>query len=238
MFPKKKEKTKAALLAATSALVLLLAGCQSAATTPPDSYTGSTTPIQNEKEDEPNSPQKTYIEQADNDFQKDEPHSNFVDTTSDKSAKTSTAGKKDDTKATVKTASQDAVWSADAPKLNGITIGNSDAIVSKLFGKPVDSYQLDDENEAIKVLEYKGFAIGINVNKKVQYIEVYDKSISAGLSGLHIGDDPETALKAIGKPDKQTTYLLTYKAKGALLKLDLDPVHNEIVSIKLLALDE
>lgn len=235
MFPKKKEKTKAAMLAATSALILLLAGCQSAVTTPPDSYTGSATPIQNE-EDELNSPQKTYVEQVENDFQTDEPHSNFVDTTSDTSAKTSTVRKNDDTKATVKTASQDAEWSADKPMLNGITIGSSDATVNKLFGKPVDSYQLDDENEAIKVLEYKGFAIGINANKKVQYIEVYDKNISAGLSGLRIGDDPETALKALGKPDKQTTYLLTYKAEGALLKLDLDPVHNEIVSIKLLAL--
>ncbi|OBZ16594.1 hypothetical protein [Bacillus sp. FJAT-26390] len=235
MLRKKKETTKTAMLAATSALVLLLAGCQSAVTAPPD-YTGNATPIQAEEDDEPNSPQKTYSEQVDNDLQTDEPHSNFADTTSNTSAKTSTVRKKEDTKATVKTASEDAAWNAEEPKLNGIAIGSSDAAVNKLFGKPVDSYQLEEEAEAIKVLEYKGFAIGINTNKKVQYIEVFDKSISAGLGGLHIGDDPETALSSLGKPDKQTTYLLTYKAKGALLKLDLDPVHNEIVSIKLLAL--
>jgi hypothetical protein len=230
------DTTKVAMIMGVSALVILLAGCQSAATAPPVSYTSSPVPAQTKKNPAPDSPQKTYSEQADNELQTDVPSSNRVDTTSDTSAETSTIHKTGDTKATVKTQNEDAFWSADSPKLQGIAIGDSDMTVNQLYGKPADSYTLDDENESIKVLEYDGFAVGINDHKKVQYIEVYGKSISAGLSGLRVGDDPEAALRALGKPGKQTAYLLIYEAEGALLKLDLDPAHNEIVSIKLLSL--
>ena len=228
---------KAAVIAAAFALALLLASCQSAATAPPDSYTVRTTPIRTDKEGEPSSPQKTYSEQVDNGILTEEPHSNIADTTTGKGAETSTVRKKDDAKATVKTESEDASWSAEVPMLRGISIGDSEAAVGKLYGKHIDSYKLEDEAEAIQVLEYEGFAVGINTNKKVQYIEVYSKTVPAGLSGLRIGDDPETALRALGKPEKQTAYLLTYAAEGALLKLDLDPVKHAIVSIKLLALN-
>ncbi|WP_139997721.1 hypothetical protein [Paenibacillus paridis] len=237
MIPTRKDAHKAARLAAASALVVLLAGCQSAVSTPPATYTGSTQPVQNEKIKEPDSPQKTYSEQEENGLPIEEPNLNHADTTSDTNAETSTVRKKEDTKATVKTESQDAAWSANAPLLHGIAIGDNESSVTKLYGKPQDTYKLDEETETINVLEYDGFAVGINPGKKVQFVEVYGKLISTGLSGLHIGDSQENALKLLGKPNKQTTYLLTYEAKKALLKLDLDPVHNQIVSIKLLAVN-
>lgn len=231
------DTTKVAMIMGASALVILLAGCQSEATAPPVSYTSSPAPAKTEKNPAPDSPQKTYSEQADNELQTDEPNSNLVDTTSDTSAETSAIHKTGDTKAAVKTQSEDASWSADSPKLQGIAIGDSDTTVNQLFGKPADSYMLNEENETVKVLEYDGFAVGINDHKKVQYVEVYGTSLSAGLSGLRVGDDPEAALRALGKPGKQTSYLLIYEAEGALLKLDLDPAQNEIVSIKLLSLN-
>ena len=231
MIPYRTEQTKTVMLAAASTLVILLAGCQSAAPEEP-SYTVITTTPQTD----PDTPQKTYSEQADNGLQTNEPHLNRVDTTSGTSAETSTVRDEKDSKAPVKTQSEDAEWSADNPLLHGIAIGNHDSVVSKLHGKPLDSYKLEEDTEPITVLEYDGFAVGINAYKNVQYIEVYGKAISAGLSGLRIGDNPEEALHALGKPEKQTAYLLTYKAKDSLLKLDLDPVHNQIVSIKLLAL--
>lgn len=232
----RNDTSKTVMLAAASALVILLAGCQSAVPTSPVTYISDTMPTQTEMVHAPDSPQKTYSEQINDELFTEEPHANSVDTTSDTNAETSTVRKTDDTKATVKTESQDAVWLAAAPMLRGIAIGDSDSTVDQLFGKPLDSYILEEETEKINVLEYDGFAVGINVYKTVQYIEVYGKNISAGLSGLQIGDTPEEALLALGKPEKQTAYLLTYQAKGAMLKLDLDPLQNEIVSIKLLSI--
>jgi hypothetical protein len=43
----------------------------------------------------------------------------------------------------------------------------------------------------------------------------------------------DIAIKALGKPDSQSSYLLTYKTANSLLKLDLDPESREILSIKL-----
>lgn len=230
-----KAASKAGMLTAASSMFILLAGCQSTAANPPVSYAGSTAPAHIEAKPAPDSPQKTYSEQAVSGLQTEELSSNRADMTGAASAKTSNVRHPDDTKAAVKTQSEDASWTADKPMLHGIAIGDSDAAVNQLYGKPNDSYKLNEENETIKVLEFDGFAVGINDYNKVLFIEVYGKSISAGLSGLRIGDDPEAALRALGKPEKQTAYLLMYEAEGALLKLDLDPVHNEIVSIKLLS---
>lgn len=232
----RKDTPKIAMLTAASVLVILLAGCQSAVPTPPVTYISGTAPTKTEITPAPDSPQKTYSGQDNDELFTEEPRANRVDTTSDSNAETSTVRKTDNTKATVKTESEDAAWTAAAPMLRGIAIGDSDSTVDQLFGKPKDSYMLEEETEKINVLEYDGFAVGINGYKTVQFIEVYGKSISAGLSGLQIGDKPEEALQALGKPEKQTAYLMTYQAMGAMLKLDLDPVQNEIVSIKLLSL--
>ncbi|CAM4197944.1 hypothetical protein L1N85_15650 [Paenibacillus alkaliterrae] len=231
-----KEASKTALLAAASALVILAAGCQSAATTPEDPLTSSLGAGHNQTDNEPDSPQKTYSEQNDDERATEEPHTNRADTTSDTSAETSTLNKPEDTKATVETESEKSSWSSSDPKLHEIAIGDAVSKVSKLFGKEIDSYTLEEETGAIQVLEYDGFAIGINGGKTVQFVEVYGEHVSSGLSGLRIGDKPEAALRLLGKPHKQTTYLLTYEAENALLKLDLDPAHNTIVSIKLLSL--
>ncbi|WP_138752005.1 hypothetical protein [Paenibacillus sinopodophylli] len=228
-----RNSTNAALLAPATALIIVLAGCQNAAPPEPTATETSMISIHSEQND---SPQKTYSEAADNEPNTDEPKLSAVDTSTDSSAETSTVRPEKDSKASVKTESEDAEWQADKPLLKGIAIGTHDSTVTKLFGNPVDSYKLDEESEPITVLEYEGFAIGINPYQSVQFIEVFGTSIAAGLSGLQIGDNPERALRALGKPSKQTAYLLTYEAKNSLLKLDIDPVHNEIVSIKLLAL--
>lgn len=227
--------SKAASLAAVSTLVILLAGCQSAATPPPDTYVSRIDPVQNQAELEPDSPQKTFSEQQDDNKLVEEPHKNSVDTTTESNAVTSTLHEEEDTKATVQTESDHSAWAAAKPMLHGLAIGDTVTRVEMLFGKESDSYTLDEETETIEVLEFDGFAVGINDDKNVHYIEVYGKDISAGLSGLQIGDQPESALKSLGKPDTQTAFLLTYAAEGAMLKLDLDPEQDEIVSIKLLA---
>ncbi|CAM4463068.1 hypothetical protein FHS16_003104 [Paenibacillus endophyticus] len=231
-----KKPAKTAMLAA-SALIILLTGCQSAIPKETAGTTSNVVSPRNDQNDSPDTPQKNYIETEDGELSPVEPYWNAADTSSDASAETSTVRKDKDTKASVQTESEDPEWNPDQPMLKGVSIGNDHSAITKRFGVPLDSYKLDEESEPITVLEYDGFAIGINPFQSVQFVEVFGKNISAGLSGLQVGDKPELALRTLGKPEKQTAYLLTYETINALLKLDLDPVHNEIVSIKLLALN-
>ncbi|WP_424768963.1 hypothetical protein [Paenibacillus sp. sgz302251] len=232
----RKKTAKTALFAATAALALLLAGCQSAPAADPLKSQDPNNTSPNQVGKEPDTPQKTYSDEQDQEGSTDELLVNGADTESDTNAETSAIRGTDDSKADVKIESEDTVWSSVKPILQGIAIGDSALKVSELHGSEIDSYTLEEESDRIQVLEYDGFAIGINNMKTVQYVEVYGTGISAGLSGLQIGDKPDTALKLLGKPEKQTAYLLTYEAQGALLKIDLDPTHLEIVSIKLLSL--
>lgn len=233
MYPTMKKTAKSALLTAASSLFILLAGCQSPAPeVPPAGSSGSTvlTPS------EPDSPQKTYAESGGDNPAGGEPHENASDTSGGTDAKATALNKPQDSKAVVKTESEKAAWSSLSPKLMSVAIGDSDAAVSSQFGQELGSYTLDEGSDMVKVLEYDGFSIGVNSANYVQFVEVYGEGLYPGLSGLRIGDQAETALRLLGKPSKQNSFMLTYKAEGALLKLDLDPEHNQIVSIKLLAL--
>jgi len=128
-----------------------------------------------------------------------------------------------------------AQWQPASPLLKGIAIGDSIADIRQLYGKETAVYRLVEDNETIKVLEYVGFSIGLNEQDSVHFVEIYGKKLPTGLSGIQIGDHPEQAVSELGKPEKQTDYLLTFAAAGALLKLDIDPNENEIISIKLIA---
>ncbi|GLX68157.1 hypothetical protein [Paenibacillus glycanilyticus] len=126
-------------------------------------------------------------------------------------------------------------WDAANPVMMGLKIGDSLTKVSERFGNADDIYSLQDESEKIEVHEYKGFAIGMNAKKTIQYIEVYDRSITTGLSGLGVEDKTDKVVKALGKPTSQNSYIISYQGNNSLLKFDLDPEHDQIVSIKLLA---
>jgi hypothetical protein len=224
--------SQTAFIAAATTLIVILAGCQSAP--PPPERSGNHDPSAHaETAETADSPQKTYSEQN-NRQTGDEPNTNVADLSNDANAAAAETDKPTGAKAIVETASEKASWSASAPKLHTLSIGQAAAAVFESFGDELDSYMLDEEGDRIQVLEYDGFAVGLNSRKTVQYVEVYGEHISPGLSGLTIGNKADAAVKLLGKPDKQTTYLLMYKAKGALLKLDLDPDNKKIISIKLL----
>ncbi|MBD2870222.1 hypothetical protein [Paenibacillus arenilitoris] len=231
----RKETSKAAMLAAVAAIALLLAGCQGERETPPNTYIGQLDGSGKETAQTPDSPQKTYSEQNGQNLAAEEPHSNPAGATNEATAETSTLHDSEDDKGAVETESEDKAWDASEPELHGVAIGDGEAQVVRRFGAAIDSYTLDEKSDKIQVLEYDGFAVGMNGEQTVQYVELFGSGLSAGLSGLQIGDKPDAAVKLLGKPEKQTAYLLTYEADGALLKLDLDPGQNEIVSIKLLA---
>lgn len=126
-------------------------------------------------------------------------------------------------------------WSLDNPRLKGVAIGDSNEVIHRFFGQAEDSYRLEESTGSIHVLEYDGFSIGLDERNCVHFIEVFGTNTLAGLSGLRIGDDPEKALKELGKPDTRSDYLFIYDAAGATLKLDVNPDRDEIVAMKLIA---
>lgn len=128
----------------------------------------------------------------------------------------------------------DPKWDKAKPTLAGIALGLLKSDIKKKLGDPSDSYAQEGDAGSIDIFEYDGLSIGFgSANQGVLFIEVYAPEVVTGLNGLVVGNSEETAVKAIGKPDSQSSYLLTYKTTNSLLKLDLDPDSHEILSIKL-----
>lgn len=225
----------AAKMAAVLTLTLLAAGCQSGSN--PESVT--TLSNENVKQSEGtypqgDTPQKSYLE----DRNKLKPDSDvpIVNAVEDSDQKgDAVAESTNGSKASATTQNEEPQWDSSKPILLGASIGESKSEMQKRFGTSSDIYTLEDDKDPIEVHEYKGFAIGMNIKDKIQYIEVYDSTVSTELSGIRVGDKPDTAVKALGKPKTQNSYIITYEGSGTLLKIDLDPERNKIVSIKLLA---
>ncbi|WP_125653722.1 hypothetical protein [Paenibacillus baekrokdamisoli] len=222
-------------LALIAVLSLTLSGCQISlpyaketvkTTKKPDS--GNAVAVSNHVSD---SPQKSFNNK---DSSGEVPFVNAVanetkPNASDAQTESTTASGKS---ASSSTAKEEKKWDPKAPRLHGIAIGDTKASIDKL-GKATDTYTLEDEDETLTINEYDTFSVGFGKNKKVKFVEVFDRKAVTDLNGLRVGDNESAAVKALGKPDTHTTSVLAYKAKGSMLKLDLDPDHNDIISIKL-----
>ncbi|RXZ80166.1 hypothetical protein EBB07_19605 [Paenibacillaceae bacterium] len=219
--------------AAAAVIAIAVTGCQNGSgplqSAEPQHTAGVADPA---SEGQQSSPQQTY-----NNQQRQDEAQNI--TPPDSTGKTQGSGEKANTEPNVQKEDSTAkkaktpAWDSALPKLNSLAIGDSKESVVKRFGEPNESYTLADEKESLTVSEYNGFSVGFNDTHRIQFIEIYDANVATGLNGLGIGDAEDAALKALGKPNSHTSYLLGYKAAGALLKLDLDPKSKEIISIKL-----
>ncbi|MUT66261.1 hypothetical protein [Paenibacillus sp. NEAU-GSW1] len=228
-------------LAAALALALIATSCQSNVI-----HNGNETSLLNEKQTDTantslltgDSPQKNYKPSGDGETT--EPNAEtfspgYQGGTSAESNVLSDGGK---TKDTDKPKTSEPQWNSSKPLILGLAVGDLRSKVTEQFGDYIDRYKLEDEKESIEVYEYKGFAVGINEKNTIQYVEVYDGAVSTGISGIRVGDKSEKAVQALGKPQTQNSYILTYLGKGTLLKFDLDPEKSKIVSIKLIAHSE
>jgi hypothetical protein len=124
-------------------------------------------------------------------------------------------------------------YSVDKPLLMGIAIGEAADKTVKLHGNPASTYVMEDAEDPITVYEYDGFNVGYNAKKLVEFIEILKSDADPGLNGLRIGKTTADASKALGKPDSSTDYVMTYKTKETILKLDVDTKTKTIQSIKL-----
>jgi len=132
--------------------------------------------------------------------------------------------------------SQD-VYSQAKPSLLGLTLKTPAEVVEGKFGKPKEQFVMDDDSDPITVYDYVDFMVGFNKHNLLQFIDIRNGEINPGLNGLKLGQSTKDVFAALGKPDSNTSFVLTYKSPGAVLKLDIDPKTENVNSIKLFAVD-
>lgn len=126
-------------------------------------------------------------------------------------------------------------YKEESPTLLGLTLkSSSDDVLAKL-GKAKTTFTMEDDADPITVYDFAGFSVGFNKNNALEFVDVHSADVDPGLHGLRIGQKSADAISALGKPDTNSTYVLTYRSKGTILKLDLDPKTDTIRSIKLFA---
>ncbi|WP_254365102.1 DUF4309 domain-containing protein [Paenibacillus sp. MZ04-78.2] len=121
------------------------------------------------------------------------------------------------------------------PTLLGLTLKTSAAEITEKFGKPKEQFVMEDDTDPITVYDYTDFLVGFDKQKQLHFVDVRSADVNPGLNGLKLGDPVEEVTKALGKPSSNTSFVLTYKATGAVLKLDIDPKSQKVNSIKLFA---
>jgi hypothetical protein len=121
------------------------------------------------------------------------------------------------------------------PTLLGLTLNASPEAVTGKYGTPKAQFVMEDDSDPITVYDYADFLVGFNKKNQLQFIDVRSSQINPGLNGLKLGQTSGDAIKALGKPDTNTSFVLTYKSTGAVLKLDVDPKSENVNSIKLFA---
>jgi hypothetical protein len=124
-------------------------------------------------------------------------------------------------------------YSSLKPTLMGLALTETKEQLLARYDKPKETYVMDEANDPITVYEYGDFCVGFDGKGTMQYIEIESPKVNPGLNGLMIGQKSEDALTALGKPDSSSAYVLTYKTKTTVLKLDLDAKNQMIRSIKL-----
>jgi len=119
--------------------------------------------------------------------------------------------------------------------LLGLAIGDTKETVIGKFGKPASEFVMDDGKEPVTVFEYETFDVGFDKSGKLEFIDVHSADIDPGLGGVRLGDKATDAIKLLGEPDTNSTFVISYNNGGTVLKLDIDPKTEIIQSIKLFA---
>jgi hypothetical protein len=124
-------------------------------------------------------------------------------------------------------------YQEEKPTLLGLSLHTpKDDVLAKL-GPAKNKFVMDDDTDPVTVYEYADFSVGFNKSDALEFVDIRSADIDPGLHGLRLGQKAEDAVKALGKPDTNSSFVLTYKSQGTFLKLDLDPKEGTIRSIKL-----
>ncbi|MFD2670579.1 hypothetical protein [Marinicrinis sediminis] len=124
------------------------------------------------------------------------------------------------------------------PRLMGLKIQESTDQAKAIYGNPLKTYTMGADASQLNVLEYPGFRIGADENNQIIFIEVSTSEAHPGLNGVALGDEVREMIRFYGEPSVQTEFVMNYISNGIVLKIDVDPVHQTISSIKLFADEE
>ncbi|MDR6549025.1 DUF4309 domain-containing protein [Paenibacillus qinlingensis] len=124
-------------------------------------------------------------------------------------------------------------YQQEKPTLMGLKLGTPRAAVLERFGKVKKQFVMEEDD--IEVYDFTDFSVGFNSKGTLEFVDVHSVDIDPGLHGLRLGQSVQDAIATLGKPDTNSTYVLSYKSQGTLLKIDIDPHNNTIQSIKLFA---
>ena len=124
-------------------------------------------------------------------------------------------------------------YTPENPSLMALTLSDTFEDVTKRYGKPDRQYVQNEGGEPLIIYHYPQFTVGFAENRKVHYVEICENGSDLGLNGLQLGSSQASAVQALGKPDTDSGYVLTYQTEDTILKLDIDPMSDTIQSIKL-----
>src|SRR5690606_30227759 len=91
------------------------------------------------------------------------------------------------------------------------------------------------DGQTLTILEYPGFRFGANEDKAIVFIEVTSDQITPGLNQFRVGQTVEEAQKALGPANSLNEYVMIYSFEHLILKCDLNPNNETVISIKLFA---
>lgn len=124
-------------------------------------------------------------------------------------------------------------FTAAKPTLLGLQPGMDIQEVIDKLGKAKSSFKMEETKTPVTVYEYADFSVGFNGNKKLEFVEIKSDKINPGLHGIKIGSSTKETINILGLPSTKTSYVLAYKSGGTILRLDIDPKLDKILSIKI-----
>ncbi|MDG0790098.1 hypothetical protein OMP38_03945 [Cohnella ginsengisoli] len=121
------------------------------------------------------------------------------------------------------------------PRLGGISLGMTLADAEAEIGGPAgDSYTLTEAGHTVELREYGGLTIGVDSSEHVVYVEISSASVSSGLPNVEVGSPTADAARSLSLKAVPSSSSMTSDVEGGILRLDLDPVTDEVVTIKLI----
>lgn len=117
--------------------------------------------------------------------------------------------------------------------LMGLALHHTSQMVTEMYGSPNNEFMMDDEDQTITVYDYEAFSVGFGEDDGIIFIDVASGNVDPGLKGLRLGQKANDAVEALGNPDTNTNFVMTYNTERTILKLDIDPQTNVVRSIKL-----
>ncbi|MDG0813612.1 hypothetical protein [Cohnella rhizosphaerae] len=122
-----------------------------------------------------------------------------------------------------------------APRIGGISLGMTLADAeAEIGGPPSDSYSLPDAGRTVELREYGGLTVGVDTSGHVVYVEISSAAIASGLPNVEVGSSISDAARRLSLKAVPSSSSMTADVEGGILRLDLDPVSDEVLTIKLI----